>query len=161
MRRSCALEGEPMKRLALTLMTGLLVGVVLVPSVAAARPSPFTGAWTSVDLDGSDQTLAVSGGSVVRLQYTRFGVPLTCEGGQGEMFVGTLTGTVSEDTLSSAIVTAHCGSKMFPIWRDWSSTSFTTEPATRCSGWMSSGIAVRSPRCGRSNCVRRQPGVTR
>ena len=103
-----------MKRLALVLMAGLLAGLVVVPSVAAAGPSPFTGAWTSVDLDGSDQTLAVSGGSVVRLQYTDFGAPFTCEGGQGEMFVGTLTGTVDGDTLATAITTAHCGSKMFP-----------------------------------------------
>jgi hypothetical protein len=109
-----ALKGKPMKRLALVLMAGLLVGQVVVPSVAAAAPSPFTGAWTSVDLDGSDQTLAISGGAVVRLQYTDFGAPNTCEGGQGEMFVGTLTGTVADDTLFAAISRAHCGSKAFP-----------------------------------------------
>ena len=104
-----------MKRLALVLMAGLLVGLAVVPSVAAARPSPFTGSWTSIDLDGSDQTLAVSGGgSVVHLQYTDFGAPFTCEGGQGEMFVGTLTGTVAGETLVAAITAAHCGSKTFP-----------------------------------------------
>ena len=109
-----AREGEPMKRLALVLMAGLLAGLIVVPSVVAARPSPFTGSWTSIDLDGSNQTLAISGGSVVRLQYTDFGAPFTCEGGQGEMFVGTLTGAVVGDTLFAAITAAHCGSKAFP-----------------------------------------------
>ncbi len=46
----------------------LVVGMLSVPlAVTAAPPSPFTGSWTSVDVDGSNQRLTIGGGPAPRV----------------------------------------------------------------------------------------------
>jgi hypothetical protein len=45
----------------------LLVSMLVVPQ-ASAKPDPFIGVWTSIDVDGSSQTLTIGGGSGVTRQ---------------------------------------------------------------------------------------------
>ncbi len=55
-------------RLALSVaMVTAFVAAVAVPA-GAAPPSPFTGAWTSIDIDGSSQRLTIGGGPAPRVQ---------------------------------------------------------------------------------------------
>jgi hypothetical protein len=46
----------------------LLVSMLVVPQ-ASAKPDPFIGVWTSIDVDGSSQTLTIGGGSGEPVRY--------------------------------------------------------------------------------------------
>ncbi len=55
-------------RMRLVLAAALLAGMLAIPAAtAAAPPSPFTGSWTSVDVDGSNQRLSIGGGPSPRV----------------------------------------------------------------------------------------------
>jgi len=45
-----------------SLIIALSISMLLV-SQASAKPNPFIGVWTSIDVDGSSQTLVIGGGS--------------------------------------------------------------------------------------------------
>ncbi len=62
-----------MKRLARVITIPLLCLLIAAPSALAAPVLPFTGAWTSIDLDGSTQYLSISGGASVRVTFTDLG----------------------------------------------------------------------------------------
>lgn len=54
-------EATTVRKILIALFTA---GVVfLAPQTAFSAPSPFTGAWEGIDVDGSQMTLTVSGGS--------------------------------------------------------------------------------------------------
>lgn len=45
-----------------SLVTVMLLIALLIASPAGAKPDPFIGVWTSVDIDSSNQTLTIGGG---------------------------------------------------------------------------------------------------
>jgi hypothetical protein len=97
------------------LVPWVLLGLVLVAAPAAySASSPFTGAWTSVDLDGSTQYLQISGGTELQVGMTDFGAPGTCAGAPiSKVRIG-FSGTLSGDTLTATIDAARCGSLPLP-----------------------------------------------
>jgi hypothetical protein len=55
-------ERKLMRRLALSIVTLSMLGVAMVgTTTASAATDPFVGTWTSIDTDGSHQTLFVMG----------------------------------------------------------------------------------------------------
>jgi hypothetical protein len=53
-----------MKRATLSLATGVILAsasAVLAPAAASAATGPLAGTWTSIDTDGSNQTLDITG----------------------------------------------------------------------------------------------------
>jgi hypothetical protein len=46
-----------------SLIIALLLVSMLFVTQASAKPNPFIGVWTSIDVDGSSQTLVIGGGS--------------------------------------------------------------------------------------------------
>lgn len=94
----------------------LLTLLVAAPSAQATPPTPFTGAWTSIDTDGSTQYLTISGGTTVHLAYTDLhGSICHNDGAPTMVFNGSLTGTVTGDTLEATFDRARCGPASF----DW------------------------------------------
>lgn len=51
------------------LCLAIVVSVATVVPTAAATPSPFTGAWQAIDVDGSQMFLTVSGGDSPRVTF--------------------------------------------------------------------------------------------
>lgn len=82
--------------------------MVLATSVSAAS-SPFTGAWTSTDLDGSTQYLTISGGTQPEVGLTDLAAPGTCAGSPVSIFRGAFAGSVSGNTIQATVDSAHCG----------------------------------------------------
>jgi hypothetical protein len=100
----------------LGLITTCVIAVLLVaaPAAQAAPKTPFAGAWTSIDVDGSTQYLAVSGGTTVHVTWIDlYGSICANEGAPTTVFTGSLGGTVAEDTLTATWTRARCGPVSF------------------------------------------------
>jgi hypothetical protein len=109
------LEGKlTMKRRSILLALATVLLLAAAPAVEAAPPNPFTGAWTSTDLDGSTQYATISGGDVVKIVYTdlRGGV---CVNKDAPTFVfsSIIVGTVTNDSFEGSFASARCGSVYF------------------------------------------------
>ena len=99
-----------MNRRARLITIPLLCLLVGAPPVLAGPVSPFTGAWTSVDVDGSTQYLSISGGAAVHATLTDLSGTVCARAAAPTMvFNGQLTGTVACDSLDLTWVRARCG----------------------------------------------------
>jgi hypothetical protein len=84
------------------IFAAIVLTLVLVSGTAAAPKDPFTGVWTSIDTDGSNQTISFGGpGSLRFVHYFDDGAS-AC-GWPQDNVTATLNGvgTVSGDTLST------------------------------------------------------------
>ena len=105
-----------MNRLSRMITLALLGMLVAAPSAQAAAKTPFTGAWTSIDTDGSTQYLTISGGTTVHVTWIDLYGSVCANGGAPTtVFNGSLTGTVAADALTAAWDRARCG----PVSFDW------------------------------------------
>jgi hypothetical protein len=105
-----------MYRLSRVLILALLCMLVAAPAAQAGEKTPFTGAWTTIDTDGSTEYLAISGGTTVQVTYTDlYGSVCANNGAPTNVFSGSLTGTVTGDTLDATWNRARCG----PVTFDW------------------------------------------
>ncbi len=90
-------------RLALTVaMVTAFVGAMAAP--AGAAPSPFTGAWTAVDIDGSDMRMAIGGGPSPRVLLIDYGASVCGLDDSGvPLYAARVTGraTIEGDVLSA------------------------------------------------------------
>jgi len=116
-----------MKRLASVLFIGLLLAA---PAVQAAS-NPFTGPWRATDtFDGSAMAISVSGGKTTTVNFIdhRGGI---CVNNQAPtaVFEGTLTGSISGDTMTVTWKKAHCGSVFFDV-SGWSAGTWTYDSGT-------------------------------
>jgi hypothetical protein len=104
------------KRLAGAIALTLLCLLVAAPSAQAAPKTPFVGAWTSIDTDGSTQYLTVSGGATVHVTWIDlYGSICANNGAPTAVFNGSLAGAVAGDTLTVTWTRARCG----PVSFDW------------------------------------------
>jgi len=88
--------------------------LVAAPSVQAAPKTPFTGAWTSIDTDGSTQHLTISGGATVHVTWVDlYGSICANNEAPTTVFTGSLTGSVAGDTLDASWDRARCGPVAF------------------------------------------------
>ncbi|HET7821415.1 MAG TPA: hypothetical protein VFL10_07800 [Ornithinibacter sp.] len=79
-----------------------IVGTTLAPAGAAAEASPFAGTWTSIDTDGSNQTMKISGSTKGALGVRYFDDVATVCGGDPARFAG--TGRVDGDVLVADVL---------------------------------------------------------
>jgi hypothetical protein len=100
-----------MKRRSIPLALATVLLLAAAPAVQAAPPNPFTGAWTSTDLDGSTQYATVSGGDIVKIVYTdlRGGVCVSSDA-PTVVFTSIIVGTVTGDSFEGSFASARCGS---------------------------------------------------
>lgn len=90
----------------------LIVIAGLVP--AAAAPSGFGGAWTGIDIDGSNVQLVVAGnGSNVRVIYFDDAATIACPDGDGGGYPAMFrtTGRIVGDTLTLGAFDVICLSR--------------------------------------------------
>ena len=108
------------RRLVLAGLT--LAAALAVPAGVIAAPSTteFTGSWVSVDTDGSDQTLVVSGGAQPSVIYQDF-FANGCDrfGGPATHWVGAGKGSVEEGTLFVVFHKSGCGRLLQGGYEDW------------------------------------------
>lgn len=93
------------------LLVASLVLVLALAMPAAAGSSGFTGAWDSIDVDGSYQQLFIGGGTAgVRVQYLDHGATL-CHRLGAPNGIATIhaTGTVEGSTLTVSFAAIRCG----------------------------------------------------
>lgn len=94
-----------------------LLLMIASSSPSAASGSALTGAWDSIDVDGSYQQLAIGGGSAsVHVQYVDHG-PSFClrHGARNGTVIIRGTGTISGSTLSVTFDEIRCtGGIVFP-----------------------------------------------
>lgn len=84
-------------------MLGLtIVGTTLAPQSAAAEASPFAGTWNSIDTDGSNQTMKISGSAKGALGVRYFDDAATVCGGDPARFAG--SGHVEGDVLEADVL---------------------------------------------------------
>lgn len=79
-----------------------LLGTALLPASAAAEVSPFAGTWTSIDTDGSHQTMKISGSTAGSLGVRYYDDVGTVCGGDPARFAG--TGRVDGDVLEADVL---------------------------------------------------------
>lgn len=92
------------------LLVASLVLIVTMATPAAAASSVYTGAWDSIDVDGSYQQLFVGGGTAgVRVQYVDHDATL-CHRLGAPNGVATIrgTGTVAASTLTVSLEEIRC-----------------------------------------------------
>jgi hypothetical protein len=123
-----------MKRVPLLVVLSLLCLLVAAPAVQAAKPTPFAGAWTGNDPappdgDGSLMYLFISGGANAHILFIdTFGTICVNNDAPTTLFVGSLKGTVTGDTLAASFKWARCGPVFLdvdPITWTYDSTSDT------------------------------------
>lgn len=96
-------------------LLALMATALTAPTVSAAT-TPFTGAWTSVDTDGSIQYLTITGGNRIHGTYVDLGGSICVNNGAPtEVFRAGLIGTVDGDVLEGEFVSAHCGPVFFEL----------------------------------------------
>ena len=91
----------------------LLLLLLIVGLVASGRlgpgPTPFTGRWTSIDTDGSPQTLDVGPGLEPRVRYVDDRATVCFTAGDSDVrYQGTGAGLVQGDMLSARYPDAGC-----------------------------------------------------
>jgi len=79
-----------------------ILGTALAPASAAAEASPFAGTWTSIDTDGSHQTMRISGATAGALGVRYYDDVATVCGGDPARFAG--TGWVDGDVLEANVL---------------------------------------------------------
>lgn len=79
-----------------------ILGTVLAPASAGAEASPFAGTWTSIDTDGSNQTMKISGSTAGALGVRYYDDVATVCGGDPARFAG--TGRVDGDVLAADVL---------------------------------------------------------
>src|SRR4029453_18742723 len=88
-----------MKRGSILLALAAVLLLAAAPAVQAAPANPFTGAWTSIDVDGSTQYATISGGDVVKVTYTDLrGHVCVNNDAPTVVFSSLIVGTVTGDT---------------------------------------------------------------
>ena len=97
------------RSLAFALATVALL-LVAAPATAASPSSDFTGSWTSVDTDGSSQTLKVSSGATPTVVYQDF-YASGCDtfAGPATHWTAAGEGSISGDTMNVAFHKSGCG----------------------------------------------------
>jgi hypothetical protein len=84
------------------------------PAVQAGPVNSFTGAWTSVDVDGSTQYATISGGNVLKITYTDLRASLCVDRDASTVvFTSIILGTVTDGTFEGSFAAARCGSVYF------------------------------------------------
>ena len=78
-----------------------ILGTALAPG-SAAEASPFAGTWTSIDTDGSNQTMKISGATAGSLGVRYYDDVATVCGGDPARFAG--TGRVDGDVLEADVL---------------------------------------------------------
>jgi hypothetical protein len=79
-----------------------ILAAALAPAGAAAESSPFSGTWTSVDTDGSNQTMTISGSTRGALGVRYYDDRATVCGGDPARFAG--PGRVDGDVLVADVL---------------------------------------------------------
>ena len=79
-----------------------ILATALAPAGAAAESSPFSGTWTSVDTDGSNQTMTISGSTRGALGVRYYDDRATVCGGDPARFAG--PGRVDGDVLVADVL---------------------------------------------------------
>jgi hypothetical protein len=103
-----------MKLRSFVIALAVLGAMLTAPAVQAVPLTPFTGAWTSTDLDGSTQYATISGGAVLQVTYTDLGGAVcVANGAPTHVFSSTITGTVTGNTFAGTFTSARCGSLRF------------------------------------------------
>lgn len=117
------------RRLGVVTTCALALLLVAAPAAQATPPTPFVGAWTSIDTDGSTQYLSISGGATVHLAYTDlYGTVCANSDAPTMVFSGALTGSVAGDTLDATWDRARCGAESFD-WLVGGSATWTYDPS--------------------------------
>lgn len=115
-----------MKRLAVSV---LLLSLLVAPAVQAAS-NPFKGPWRATDVDGSALAISISGGRSGVIDYLdHYGTICVDNGAPTVVFQGTLTGTISGNTLTAFFRKAHCGKVFFDV-SGWAPTVWTYDSTT-------------------------------
>lgn len=117
-----------MRKILIVLFTA---GVVfLAPQTAFSAPSPFTGAWEGMDVDGSQMTLTVSGGSS-QVRVTFFD-DRACGGHEDDDAEGPTTiqgtGTIDGATLTWSFDEIRCAKGI--VWDISGTNKFTYDAPT-------------------------------
>jgi hypothetical protein len=103
-----------MKRGSILLALAAVLLLATAPAVQGAPPNPFTGAWTSTDVDGSTQYATISGGDLVKVTYTDLrGHVCVNNDAPTVVFSSLIVGTVTGDTFDGSFASARCGSVFF------------------------------------------------
>jgi hypothetical protein len=103
-----------MKRRSILLALATVLLLAAAPAVQAAPPNPFTGAWTSTDVDGSTQYASISDGDLVKIVYTDLrGSVCVNNDAPTVVFSSIIVGTVTGDTFEGSFASARCGSVYF------------------------------------------------
>jgi hypothetical protein len=88
----------------------MLCLLVAAPAVQAAPKTSYAGAWTSIDLDGSTQYMAISGGPDVHVtQVDLYGTICVRKGSPTTVFTASLTAIVTGATMVLTYNRARCG----------------------------------------------------
>ena len=98
------------RRMLVVAVAALAVLLVVAPTSAASASSQFKGSWTSIDTDGSSQTLTVSGGASPSVVYQDF-YASGCNnfGGPATHWTAAGKGSVDGDLLEVAFHKSGCG----------------------------------------------------
>ena len=117
-------------RRATTLLFAVFLLTLAAAPVSAASKSPFVGAWTGIDINGSTEALTVSSGTDVRVTLIDLGGSICANNGSPTaVFTGSLTGTVAGDTLSATWDRARCGPVSFDV-SGWDPGRWTYDATT-------------------------------
>jgi hypothetical protein len=87
----------------------IVVAVAFAVTRATGPSNPFIGTWTATDLDGSAETLTITGGTDVQLTYIDRYAPGGCKEAAEKTLTSTLAGHVSGQVLQATFVSVHCG----------------------------------------------------
>ena len=105
-------------RRALCVLVGLALALSMIPVTAGAvSPAPFSGTWTSIDVDGSVQFLSVTKSTKPRvILVDTYASYCAKHGAQSTLFTGSGTGTFKSSTqLAVSIGKAACDAFKVPL----------------------------------------------
>ena len=97
-----------MSKAIVTLISSAVLTMSMAGAAQAANQSPFLGAWTSVDTDGSNQTLSIRGGGSDNFAVALFDDAATACGGAPAQAVGSATAD-GDDLLMRGTITCLPG----------------------------------------------------
>lgn len=106
-----------MRRVVSALVGATLVLSMIPVAAEAASPDPFSGTWTSIDVDGSAQFLSIGKTASPKVAFIdTYASYCATHGAASTLFVGTGTGTFKSGTvLAVKIGSATCGSFKVPM----------------------------------------------
>ena len=106
-----------MIRVLSALVTAALALSVIPVAVGAVSPAPFSGTWTSVDVDGSVQFLSITNSTKPKVVLVdTYASYCATHGASSTLFAGSGTGTFKSSTqLAVTMTRAACGSFRVPL----------------------------------------------